>query len=404
MAKFLFECPRYYPTKGGIQMSMYNLAKSLTKKGHEIHVICRNYPKNLDKYNKMKELEGVKLTFFQDNGVPSIFEFLRYFKRRKSFKNALKKLIEKEKFDIVISRFSYFVEPTKELIPNIPIIYWHPSILYIAFKKYSENTNRLIEKINFALISLHTFLIEKKADKLADKVLVRSNVMKKIITSKFKTDQKKIDILNQGVDLTKFKEKTKNADLIKKFNLKDKKVILTVSRLKPDKNNSGLIKIFSKIKDKNSVLMIVGGGVGKGMERKYLETLAKKLNIGDRVIFTGEQEDTEKFYNLADIFVLASEQEGFPNVYLEAMASGVPIIGFHSNLPKITVPTEEICKNNSGFAVKDGDEMTKKIDFLLKNNKVRNMMGKSARKEAEKYNWDNSYENLMRLLRKWDYI
>ena len=86
------------------------------------------------------------------------------------------------------------------------------------------------------------------------------------------------------------------------------------------------------------------------------------------------------------------------------MASGVPIIGFHSNLPKITVPTEEICKNNSGFAVKDEKEMAEKIDLLLKNNQIRDKMGKSAIKEAEKYEWDNSYKTLIRLLKKWNYI
>ena len=64
--------------------------------------------------------------------------------------------------------------------------------------------------------------------------------------------------------------------------------------------------------------------VGDGPERKSLEALAKKQKISNKIIFTGERKDTERFYNLADIYVHSAKQEGFPNVFLEAMSSGVP--------------------------------------------------------------------------------
>ena len=69
--------------------------------------------------------------------------------------------------------------------------------------------------------------------------------------------------------------------------------------------------------------------VGDGPRRKNLEGIVSKLNIGDRVIFTGFQEDVDFFLSQSKIFVLPSLIEGFPNALIEAMANSLAPVSFN---------------------------------------------------------------------------
>ena len=68
--------------------------------------------------------------------------------------------------------------------------------------------------------------------------------------------------------------------------------------------------------------------IGSGPERSTLEKLARDCGVAERVRFTGAiaQQDLRRYYGAADVLVLASEREGWPNVLLEAMACGTPVI------------------------------------------------------------------------------
>src|SRR5439155_6345038 len=68
--------------------------------------------------------------------------------------------------------------------------------------------------------------------------------------------------------------------------------------------------------------------VGDGPERSHLESLARDVGVAQRVRFVGSvaQSDLPRYYSAADALVLASRREGWPNVLLEAMACGTPVI------------------------------------------------------------------------------
>jgi glycosyltransferase involved in cell wall biosynthesis len=85
----------------------------------------------------------------------------------------------------------------------------------------------------------------------------------------------------------------------------------------------GLLEEFPDLR-----FAIVGGPGAEGNNRPALERLAAQLNLAGRVIFAGPQPPDEVacWLNAADLFVLASDCEGSPNVVLEAMASGVPVV------------------------------------------------------------------------------
>lgn len=100
---------------------------------------------------------------------------------------------------------------------------------------------------------------------------------------------------------------------------------ITVGRLSKEKNTKDLLIAFSQIQNNKCILEIIGDGP----LMSYLRSLAKKLNIEQRVVFRGHQKNPFRFLKRADIFVFSSLNEGFPNVILEAMACGLPIISYH---------------------------------------------------------------------------
>jgi len=121
--------------------------------------------------------------------------------------------------------------------------------------------------------------------------------------------------------------------------------------------------------------------VGDGAELGALKKLVERLSMGERVIFTGYQEETEKFYDISDMVVVPSiEPEPFGCSVLEAMARAKPVVG--SNLGAIP---EQIEDNVTGFLVPAGDELAlaKKIETLLNGDALRKRMGEAARKKVE---------------------
>src|SRR6185437_319461 len=100
-----------------------------------------------------------------------------------------------------------------------------------------------------------------------------------------------------------------------------------VGNLVPLKGHDLIIKALPNLPD--ATLMIVG----RGPERRGLEVLARALGVEDRIRFLGAlpQEQLPEIYRAADMLILASSSEGWPNVLLESMACGTPAIA--SNLP-----------------------------------------------------------------------
>lgn len=97
--------------------------------------------------------------------------------------------------------------------------------------------------------------------------------------------------------------------------------IIAVGTLKPEKNYVMLLRSFARVRD-DAKLMIVGSGAQKAA----LKQLASSLGIADRVMFPGYAADTWPYYASATLFVLSSDYEGYPNVLVEAMRSGLAVI------------------------------------------------------------------------------
>lgn len=96
-------------------------------------------------------------------------------------------------------------------------------------------------------------------------------------------------------------------------------VILAVGRLSEEKGHRDLASAVALLRDSRPALEVRLLIVGEGPERRT-------LGAAEHVLLTGQQKNVRPFYGIADIFVLPSHSEGSPNVLLEAMAAGLPIV------------------------------------------------------------------------------
>ena len=104
------------------------------------------------------------------------------------------------------------------------------------------------------------------------------------------------------------------------------RVLLSIGRLSREKGHAELIRVFAKMRECPSAQPLRLVLVGEGPERLRIEKLCRKLKLTEFVTLTGHQDIVDPYYAIADVFVLPSHSEGSPNVLLEAMAAGVPVV------------------------------------------------------------------------------
>ncbi|HET8798042.1 MAG TPA: glycosyltransferase family 4 protein [Thermoanaerobaculia bacterium] len=136
-----------------------------------------------------------------------------------------------------------------------------------------------------------------------------------------------VHVLPNAVHLERYGIRPRRRDLVERFGLEKKRVLLTVGRLDARERSKGfdeVMDVLPQLPD-DVVYMIAGGGD----DFPRLQAKAVALGLGTRVVFTGlfSEDDKPDLYNLADVYVMPSRGEGFGFVFLEAMACGVPVIG-----------------------------------------------------------------------------
>lgn len=187
--------------------------------------------------------------------------------------------------------------------------------------------------------------------------------------------ERKITVIPNGLEIEKYQilidTRKKRQDLCLP---EDSILIGCVGRLEKQKGQKYLIEAFSELVQQHpsAILLIVGDGA----ERKFLETLAKKLEVNNVVKFLGKRNDVPEILKLLDIFVLPSLYEGMSNALMEAMASGLPII-----TTNILENRELIRDSRVGILVppKDSNSIAQAINSLVNDFGMRNALGDNAK-------------------------
>ncbi len=364
------------PYHGGMGYICYHNARELAQRGHDVTVFTLDYGR-LSYNNGREHFRVVRLKsplIYGDAGmVPQLYSSLRA-------------------FDIIHLHYPFF--GGAEYVYLSSLLKGQRYFLTYHMDVYG---NTALKKL---IMAAYEPLLMKKIVGRAEFVcspgiefLKKSKVGRSIDLNKV------AEVQYGGVDTERFRPRPKNKALLKNHRLQNKVVILFVGNLQPFKGLHILIDAVSRTKDKNMVLLVVGGGYA---QHTY-ERQAKELEVEDRVIFAGSKSpdnDLPYYYNLADFLVLPStHSESFGLVVLEAMASGIPAIV--SSLPG---PSQLIENGTDGLIVRVGhvEDLKDKIQSLARQKDLRDSMGAAARKKvANTYTWEKIGEQLEQTLLNW---
>jgi phosphatidylinositol alpha-1,6-mannosyltransferase len=209
--------------------------------------------------------------------------------------------------------------------------------------------------------------------------------------------------LPPGVDEKVFHPGSGGAEVRERLGLADRPVVVCVSRLVPRKGQDTLILAMPRIlaRQPDAVLLIVGGGPYE----KELRRLARETGVTDSVRFTGAVPWAElpAHYGAGDVFAMPCrtrrgglDVEGLGIVYLEASATGLPVVaGDSGGAP------DAVLDGETGWVVRGGspEEAADRIVALLADPELRRNMGERGRQWVEeRWRWDLLAEKLRGLL------
>lgn len=167
--------------------------------------------------------------------------------------------------------------------------------------------------------------------------------------------------------------------------------VLGVGRLEQEKGFDLLVRAFAQAtRDHRDWELMIAG---EGSQRETLTVLAASCGVADRVRLPGTQADIGRLYAAADVFVLPSRFEGFPNALLEAMAAGVPSLA--ADCP--AGPREIIRDGHDGLLVgtEDVDALGEALSRLIADAELRARLGAAGKRVAERYDPET-------IQRQWD--
>lgn len=357
-------------TLGGIQRCITNLSNYFIKKGYDVTVICCD--NNTIVNRKMYNLDDkVKIIFVKESLIVRLIKLYRkpliYFNNKFGvFKNnafilekiyypyyhGIKKIIENDNFDIVISSATYFNALLSFLDIDDKIkIGWQHSSYSSCFNDGDYRNQTIIVKKMFNKLDNYVVLIDDDKKKLKGYL---------------------------GYDATRIYNAIEYFP--KKSGKLEYKKFIAAGRLTKVKRFDFLIKDFyefSKVNDDWKLDIY-----GEGPEREKLQKLIDDLNLNNRVKLCGYCSNITDKYLESSIYCMTSVSEGFAMVVAEAMSCGLPVVSY--DIPAM----RELIDKECGFIVDEGshDEFVNKMLLLSSDENLYMKFLKNVKEKSKEFN------------------
>lgn len=234
----------------------------------------------------------------------------------------------------------------------------------------------------------------KFAVKHAYKIITPSEKTKEDLMEFYGCDKGKIHVIPLGFSPSEVKiSNSEEVEIMKKYDLEEKKYFLYIGRIEWKKNSDNLIKAFSEFSKHNSeIKLVMAGFPGHGGE-EILKQIPPKLK--NQLILPGYISEKEKQVFLKNTlsFIFPSREEGFGIPLLEAMNAGVPLIT--SNIPT----SKEIAKENAFFfEVEDFQGLSELMEKVSKTKNAKGLKIEKHRETLKKYSWQKCAQEIYRLI------
>jgi glycosyltransferase involved in cell wall biosynthesis len=313
-------------TSGGSERVFSILANHLNTEKFDLTVAV------LDMNNRLYEVDESRVRLIDLNAM----------RVRQAFSKIID-LINTEKPDLVVSTLSHlnqFIAVVKPFLPRQTALIARESTILSVFHRQES------------MPIFRNWLVRRLYPSF-DGLICQSQRMANDFKTNYKLDAAKLTTINNPVDTEGV------LSLASVVAVPAKKAafrFVSVGRLSAEKGLDKALRILATLENRDFEYHIIG----EGNERNRLQKLAETLGIAQNVTFQGVQKNPFGWIKSADLLLLTSEFEGFPNVLLEAGALGTPVVAFACG----GVVAEIITENVNGFVVPDGNESAFKAAIL----------------------------------------
>lgn len=366
--KIALICKKYSLKEGGLERYTVTLTRELVRAGHEVHILA----------NRWQDEPGV--TFHR---VPVI-----------RLSSPIKNLSFAFFAARILSRIKVDISQSMERISYQDIFRASDGINPVQLlQRYPNRTVRWVKSVGARRLALS--YLERKIflGGGCKVVMTNSALIKRHITQYYDIEPERIEVIYNGVDTGRFNPGNKNLyrqPLRKRYGIDENELLLFF--VSNDHKGKGLQTILQAmlLAGKEDIrLMVVGSDSAKPYQR-----FAAENGLDKQVLFLGPQDNIERYYAAADIFVLPTTYDAFSNVCLEAMACGLPVITTINN-----GASESIKEGKDGFILKrrEPDELAKRISELKSFPSLMASMGVLAAKKAKNYTVEKHVASVLEL-------
>lgn len=351
----------YLPNPYGVTTSVESFRKEFEKDGHQVYIFAPNYLNYKDKNKNVFRYPALDIKYKIKFPVPI------------PYSNKLGRLIANLDIDIIHSQHpnllgSVAMRWAKK--KKIPLVFtWHT-----IYDKYTHYTPLVPRKLaNYWVIRNSVRYANR-----VNRIIIPTEGVYEIINNWGNTNTN-VSVIATGVDEEIFKNPQENKIKETLGIVKDKIVLLSISRLTEEKNVIFLIREVVKVLKKNKQAVFILGG--DGYLKDELIKIINQAGVGEQVFLLGlvERDQIKNYLNIADIFVYASLSETQGTIITEAMYGGLPIVALDG------LGIRDLIKHRkTGILVKKNSTFARQINKLIANTELTQALGQNAKQEAQK--------------------
>jgi len=365
----------YAPQVNGVVTVIRALKAGLQKRGHKVYVFTVKHPKAVEE-DGVYRLASVKFLNEPQHRIgmfwgKPLFDMVRplnldiiHTHSEFSLYLASRMVCKKFKIPSVHTLHTYY----PDYVGYLP-----PPLNYIMHKKLPNYLRHILKSQRCAIAPS-----QKNADYLS--------------SIKY---SKPVHIIPNGIDLSHFHTPTEGApytgDIRERFGISaEEDMIVFVGRLGPEKNIPVLLENFREVRKHRSAKLVI---VGDGPDRHALKTYCHELGLNNSVIFTGYllwPDEIKQVYAAANLFMSASRSEVHPITFIEAIASGLPVVA----ATDVSIESMVLSGEN-GWAVESEELLWEKALEILENKAVAKRMSERSVEISQNYTMESFVDSML---------
>lgn len=361
----------YIPFVGGAELAVKEITDRIPS-DFSFDMITLRFDKNWQKFERIGNVNVYRIS------TPKVFfPFVAFFKAIR--------LNKKKNYSLIWS-----IMANRAGFASLFFKMTHPKVKYLLTLQEGDALNYPQRRMGLAKILVGGLF--KKIFTKADCIQAISNYLADWARSMGKNNC--IEIVPNGIDLDNLKSNPSDDGLNLKS--KEKKIIITTSRLVPKNGVDILIEAMALLKKDGLLGSIQCQILGSGQDEEKLKDLTRILGLSNEVVFLGHIDPEVVYVYLAnaDIFVRPSRSEGLGSSFLEAMGAGLPIIGTPvGGIPDFLKDSSEVGEDKATglFAkVDDPKDLADKIRSLINNDNLARKIAQNGKNLAlSEYSWDS---------------